>query len=97
MGGGFMMAPNAENDDGLFDLCIAGVVSRPKIFALVPKFLKGTQADHEVIRTERAQKVLVTAIEGVIPAHADGETLCKEGQKLEIEIISNAIEIICGQ
>jgi len=97
MGGGFIMAPNAENNDGLFDLCIAGSVSIPKMFPLFPKFLKGTQAEHYAIKTDRTSKITVMALEGIIPAHADGETLCKEGQKLEIEIVPNAIEIICNK
>ena len=96
MGGGFMMAPNAENNDGFFDLCIAGVISRPRLFPLFPKFLKGTQEDHDAIQTYRTSKIIVTAIEGAIPAHADGETLCETGEKLEIKIIPNALDIICN-
>ncbi|MFQ6101942.1 MAG: diacylglycerol/lipid kinase family protein [Anaerolineae bacterium] len=95
MGGGFMMAPEAEPDDGLFDLCIAHEVSRARIFALIPHFMRGTQATQEPIRTGRARRVVVTAIEGVLPAHADGETLCTEGRRLEIELLPRQIEVIC--
>ena len=94
MGGGFMMAPEGKVNDGLFDLCIAREVSRPRIFALVPHFMKGTQATQEPIRMARAQKVVITAIEGVLPAHADGETLCEEGDRLEAEILPQQIEMI---
>lgn len=94
MGGGFMMAPNGVPDDGVFDLCIARQVSRPRIFALMLKFMKGTQAEHPAITTGRTNRITVTAVEGTLPAHADGETLCTEGRKLELEIIPNAIEIV---
>jgi YegS/Rv2252/BmrU family lipid kinase len=94
MGGGFMMAPEGKPDDGLFDLCIAREVSRARIFGLIPHFLRGTQATQEPIRTERARRVVVTAIEGVLPAHADGETLCTDGQRLEIELLPRQIEVI---
>jgi YegS/Rv2252/BmrU family lipid kinase len=94
MGGGFMMAPNAETDDGLLDLCIAGSVSRMGIFALMPRFMNGTQHNHKAITTGRAKKVKVTAVEGVLPAHADGETLCKDGHQLTIELIPSAVDII---
>ena len=94
MGGGFMMAPNAVPDDGVFDLCIARQVSRPRIFALMLKFMKGTQAEHPTITTGRTNRITVTAVEGTLPAHADGETLCTEGRKLELEIIPSAIEIV---
>ena len=95
MGGGFYMAPEGKPDDGLFDLCIAHEVSRPRIFGLIPHFMRGTQATQEPIKMEQARKVVVTAVEGVLPAHADGETLCTAGQRLEMELLPRQIEIIC--
>jgi diacylglycerol kinase (ATP) len=95
MGGGFFMAPEGKPGDGLFDLCIAHEVSRARIFGLIPHFMRGTQATQEPIRMEQARRVVVTAVEGVLPAHADGETLCTEGQRLEIELLPRQIEIIC--
>ncbi len=95
MGGGFYMAPDGKPDDGMFDLCIAHEVSRPRLFGLIPHFMKGTQATQEPIKMEQARKVVVTAVEGVLPAHADGETLCTAGQRLEMELLPRQIEIIC--
>ena len=95
MGGGFMMAPEAKIDDGRFDLCIASQVSRLRIFALIPRFMKGTQAGRPAITTGRAERITVTAIEGVLPAHADGETLCTEGKQLTMEILPRQIEVVC--
>ncbi len=94
MGGGFFMAPEGKPDDGLLDLCIAREVSRPRIFGLIPHFLRGTQATQEPITMGQAQRVVVTAVEGVLPAHADGETLCTAGQRLEMELLPRQIEII---
>jgi YegS/Rv2252/BmrU family lipid kinase len=94
MGGGFLMAPEGQPDDGLFDLCIAREVSRTRIFGLIPHFLRGTQASQEPICTGRARRVVVTALEGVLPAHADGETLCTDGQRLEFELLPHQIEVI---
>ena len=94
LGGGFMMAPDGENNDGVFDLCIAKEVSKLRIFTLIPRFMAGTQASEEPIITDRTEKIVVRAIEGVLPAHADGETLCEDGQELVIEILPHHIEII---
>jgi len=94
MGGGFMMAPQGRPDDGLLDLCIARQVSIPRIFALIPHFIRGTQASQEPIQTGRTDRLVVTALEGVLPAHADGETLCTEGKRLEIELLPAQIEMI---
>ena len=95
MGGGFMMAPDADIDDGLLDLCIAEQVSKARIFALIPRFMAGTQASQPSIQTGRTRSIVVTALEGSLPAHADGETLCTEGQQLKMEILPRQIEIIC--
>lgn len=96
MGGGFLMAPLAEPDDGLFDLCIAGRVSRARMFALIPHFLRGTQATQEPISTDVASHVRVTAIDGVLPAQVDGEMLCLDGRELELELLPGELEIVCG-
>jgi YegS/Rv2252/BmrU family lipid kinase len=74
MGGGFMMAPESTIDDGLFDLCIAGQVSRAGIFGLIPRFMKGTQAGHPAIRTARTDRVAITAVKGNLPAR--GQRTC---------------------
>jgi YegS/Rv2252/BmrU family lipid kinase len=95
MGGGFLMAPQGEPDDGLFDLCIARQVSRPTVFALIPKFMAGSQQGHGAIRTGRARHVRVTALSGVMPAHADGETLSVEGKQLTMMLHADQLEVVC--
>lgn len=94
MGGGFMMAPEGMIDDGRFDLCIAGQVSRPGIFLLLPRFMQGSQAGHPAIQMARSARVRVTAVNGSLPAHADGETLCVKGQQLELQILPKRLEMI---
>jgi len=94
MGGGFMMAPKADTNDGLFDLCIARQVGRARILSLIPHFLKGTQASQDPILTGQAHRLTVTALEGVLPAHADGETLCIDGVKLDLEILPSQVKLI---
>jgi len=95
MGGGFMMAPRSQVDDGMLDLCLAEEVSRARIFVLIFHFMRGTQAGQRSVRTGQARQVVVTAVEGVLPAHADGETLCVDGQELVVEIVPQQIQFIC--
>jgi len=94
MGGGFMMAPSSSPDDALFDLCVAQEVGKAGIFALIARFMKGTQATHPAILTRRAREVLATAKEGSLPAHADGETLCTEGEELSLRILPAQIQVV---
>jgi diacylglycerol kinase family enzyme len=93
MGGGFMMAPESEIADALLDLCIAEQVSKLGVLALIPKFMAGTQASQPSIQTDRTTEIRVTAIKGSLPAHADGETLCTEGDQLTIQLRPAQIEI----
>jgi len=94
MGGGFLFAPHAETTDGLFDLCIASSASRLRILQLIPYFLKGTQATQKEVKTARARRVEVTALQGTLPIHCDGETVCYAGQSLRVEILPQHLEFI---
>ena len=94
MGGGFMMAPDGKPDDGLLNLCIAKEVGRLKLFALMGRFMKGTQATHQAIITDQTKKIKITALEGILPAHSDGETLCEEGKELTVELLSSQLDIL---
>jgi YegS/Rv2252/BmrU family lipid kinase len=95
LGGGFMMAPDARTDDGRFDLCIARQISKLGVLFLLPRFMKGNQATHSAITTGQADRITVTALDGTLPAHADGETLCVEGKQLTMEILPRQIDVIC--
>jgi len=95
LGGGFFMAPDAKNDDGLYDVCIVDEVSSMKILGLIPSFFKGTQESHDEVEMIQAKKLKVTALKGKISAHVDGETLCENGKSVEVELIPKALEILC--
>lgn len=94
-GGLFFMSPDAKNDDGLFDLCIAGAASRGRIFTLLPHFFNGSQFDQPEITFGQTEQVTVTAVDGTLPAHADGETISADGQTLTLELLPRQLQIIC--
>jgi YegS/Rv2252/BmrU family lipid kinase len=94
MGGGFFMAPDGDPGDGALDLCIAASPSKLRILRLITYFLKGTQATQPEILTARSGAVTVRAVEGTLPAHCDGETLCLAGEELRIGMIPGALEFI---
>jgi diacylglycerol kinase family enzyme len=56
--------------------------------------MKGTQGTHPAITTERARRVTITAEEGTLPAHADGETLCAAGERLDVELLARQMGVI---
>nr|HID15155.1 diacylglycerol kinase family lipid kinase [Anaerolineae bacterium] len=95
MGGGFLMAPEATPDDGFFDFCIAAKMNRLQMLSFVPRFIRGTQVGKKRITMGRARRVVVTCEESGLVAHADGETLCLDAHRLELELLPRQIEVIC--
>jgi YegS/Rv2252/BmrU family lipid kinase len=94
MGGGFMMAPGANIDDGLANLCIVSEVPQLAMFGLIGKFMKGTHESDPAVQTRQAAKITVTALKGTLPVHADGVTICEAGEQITIELLPRALEII---
>jgi YegS/Rv2252/BmrU family lipid kinase len=94
MGGGFMMAPTARANDGIFDLLLVREVPQSAMIGLMLKIMKGTQAADPAVSTSQAKHIRVKAVNGVIPAHADGVTVCEEGQELTIEILPAELEMV---
>ncbi len=95
MGGTFFMAPDAENFDGRFDLCVAESLNRREMIDLMVRYTKGTQAGHAKIKTMRAARLDIAAPNGGLIVHADGETICIDGKALTIECMASALVLIC--
>lgn len=95
MGGSFMFAPTSESDDGILNLCIAGQVSRLQVLGLFPKVMSGTQETHPAIKMPLGKQIKIEALNGTLPVHADGETICVAGERLEVEVFSRQLRLAC--
>ncbi len=95
LGGGFFMAPDTKNDDGVFDVCIVDEVKSTRILGLIPFFFKGTQATQDEVEMIQAKSIKVTAVKGSLSAHVDGETLCEKGESVEVELFPKALDMLC--
>lgn len=94
MGGGFMMAPSAEDTDGKLNLIIVREVPQFSMFGLIVKFMKGSHEADPAVRTAITDALTATAIKGTLPVHADGVTICEEGSEVNITLIPRGLEII---
>lgn len=94
MGGAFHMAPDSDPGDGYFDLCMVGQVPQMRILPVALKFISGTHTTHPAVRMARARSIAIRAVQGTIPAHADGETVCTAGLELKAELIPGALDIV---
>ncbi len=72
--GGMWTVPAARPDDGIFDVVIAGPLTRLEMLAVLPKVYSGRHLEHPKVRQARAREVRVT---GATPLaiQADGESV----------------------
>jgi diacylglycerol kinase (ATP) len=94
MGGAFLMTPQSFPDDSLFDLCIAGEVSRLTILTMLPRFMKGSQAGHPAIRFLQGREVTIRALSDTLVIHSDGEEISAGCPELTMKLLPGQLEII---
>ncbi len=94
MGGGFLMTPFSQPDDGLFDLCIGRKMSQLEMLSFVPRFMKGTQVGDPRVTMARSHRVRVTVRDGTQVVHADGETLALDVRELDLEVIPQGLRVV---
>jgi YegS/Rv2252/BmrU family lipid kinase len=73
-GGGMFVAPDAELDDGRFDVISIGETSKLHFLRSLPKVFKGTHVDNDEVEVFRAARVQVSASRP-FALYADGEHL----------------------
>ncbi|TDT51321.1 diacylglycerol/lipid kinase family protein [Fonticella tunisiensis] len=90
-GGGMIPAPEADIKDGCFDICHIRMVSKLKIFALFPRFMKGKHGSINEVSFYRSKRVKLSSNES-LSINIDGEII--KDNTAEFEIIEGAINVI---
>jgi YegS/Rv2252/BmrU family lipid kinase len=73
-GGGMKLAPDAGQDDGLFDVVTIGDVSKLDFLTTAPKLYSGRYLAHPKVELLRSSSVSITADEP-LPLEVDGEPI----------------------
>ncbi len=71
-GGGMMLAPTAQPDDGLFEVVLIGDVSKVDFLSTAPKIYKGKHVNHPKVEVLSSARVEVDATEH-LPIEVEGE------------------------
>ncbi len=95
LGGTFFYAPWAESHDGLFDLGIANELSRRTMVKLILDIAKSSHGKNPNMQFSRSSRFEITAPQGGLVVHADGETICTNGSSLVVECLPGKIALIC--
>jgi len=92
-GGGFMVAPEAKPDDGVFHYAGIKKVSRLMMLRLVPEVMKGTHGRFKETRMGLCKKLELVADKPLV-IHMDGEIFAGFGvdvRKLSIDLLPGSI------
>ena len=95
-GGGFQIQPQARPDDGVFHYAGVRKVSRPMMFRLVPKVMKGTHGRFPQVRMGEFHRLDLKA-DRPLYIHTDGEIFAGFGmdvRQLSVEILPGEIQVI---
>ncbi len=93
LGGGFIAAPDAMHDDGLFDLCIVHKTGRLDMLGMVPKFMAGKHTSHPKVTMVRTAALEIESPEG-FPSQADGEEIGSEVRRLKATIVPQRLRVV---
>ncbi len=89
-GGGFIPTPNAELQDGYFDVCVINYMSRTEITKLINKYMKGKHTELPVCKMFKAKKVTLES-KSIATLQSDGE--CFNETHIHMEIMHNALKL----
>ena len=92
-GSGFWVCPDAQVDDGTFDLMVGQKVGRLTILRLVPKFMRGTHTDDPVLWMARARHIVIDS-ETPLVVETDGEIPYRAARHLEVQILDRRLRVI---
>lgn len=90
IGGGMLIAPQADLADGHFDLFVVAPVSRTRFLRLFPKVFSGSHTHLDIVRLSRVRSVSIAA--GGVTAYADGERIGP--LPVTIEVVPGALRIL---
>lgn len=71
-GTSFLIAPDAQPDDGLFDITLVRKLGRTRLLRLFPTIYKGEHVRYEEVTTYRAKEITIEGPDGLLLA-PDGE------------------------
>jgi len=90
-GGGMQLAPGAEPDDGLLDVCVVGDASVAEVVRLLPRVFSGGHVRHPKVAIHRASRIRILG-PAEVQAQADGELI--GGLPLDISVMPRALRVL---
>jgi diacylglycerol kinase family enzyme len=94
--GGFVLAPNARLDDGLFEYLHVGDLSRWEVLRFLPRVARhGPPTDYPRVKVGRCRRVSLHS-QAPLTVHVDGEFFCQPSDQIrsiDIDILPRALTV----
>jgi diacylglycerol kinase (ATP) len=91
-GGGFKIAPVANVNDGMLDVCLIKSISKPKFIANFPKVYSGTHLKIDEVIYWKTKKLNIK-LNRKLPVQVDGELLPEKLDELIVDVIPDAFRV----
>lgn len=92
-GGGMWIAPEASMQDGMFDICILGELSKAGFLRAFPSVFSGKHLQHPAIHLFRSKRVRITTSAKYL-VQADGEIV--GSTPMDYELHPSALQVYCN-
>lgn len=96
-GGGFLLTPDAQQNDNLIDSCLVNPVPRLTMMIMLLKVMKGSHTTHKAVSMNQNKRIIVKS-DHPMPIHVDGEMFAypKDNvRQVTVTSLPAAIEVIC--
>jgi len=90
-GGGIMIAPRAQLDDGMLETCVVGAMARGRLLRLFPTVRSGRHLDIPEVKYFQAERLRI-ATDRPAEVYADGEYVCQA--PIEVTVERAALKVI---
>ena len=94
-GGGFIVAPDAEIDDGILDVTIMRDASLLKLLLNIRSALNGNLNKLDEVETIRGENIIIES-KLPMPLHVDGEVVSMSSGKVTASVLKGALKVIAN-
>ena len=92
-GGGFKLAPKADIDDALIDICAIGDYPKPERLFRLPKVRAGKHAGWKKVTYRQTNEVTISS-PNKLTAHVDGEPYRLPGDSFTVRALPQALRVL---
>ncbi|PTM59170.1 diacylglycerol/lipid kinase family protein [Desmospora activa] len=89
-GGGMLICPEADDEDGSLDICCVSQMSHSSFLKILPSVFKGNHVQHPAVTLTRGHTITITS-DLPLTVHADGEVIGQTPLSIQVQPRSLAI------